>query len=324
VLAMPSERIVAASPAAGRLLSPSGESVIGHLFQSFASDRATPGPGRLAGCRVDGAETFRVLRRDQRPGVGIRMWVRHIQGHSTGRLVLVMMLPTPSDPMPVAAAPAPAVLGVAGPDLVIEGVGAAAGELFGLPVADIPGRRLVDFVAADDAAVCLAAWHEAADTATGVAVTVDFAPHTHAAPTADGTLSPYDLLIFPLEPTPMCTFMVMPSVAGRGQPRQVRRATELAPLLMQLARDAEHNHLAGSVFHDMSEIDLPGINQLTTREREVVSRLIDGDRVPAIAGDLHLSQSTIRNHLTAVFAKLEVESQQQLLDRFKAARTARL
>ncbi len=45
--------------------------------------------------------------------------------------------------------------------------------------------------------------------------------------------------------------------------------------------------------------------------------LLDGDRTPAIARKLFLSQSTVRNHLASVFAKLGVNSQQELVDVLK-------
>jgi DNA-binding NarL/FixJ family response regulator len=61
----------------------------------------------------------------------------------------------------------------------------------------------------------------------------------------------------------------------------------------------------------------PPLRGLTARECEIVTRLRDGDRVPAIAVKLFLSQSTVRNHLASVFAKLGVTSQQQLLDSFR-------
>ena len=54
--------------------------------------------------------------------------------------------------------------------------------------------------------------------------------------------------------------------------------------------------------------------RLTTRELEIVTRLMTGHRPPSIASELFLSQSTVRNHLGSVFAKLGVNSQQELLD----------
>ena len=51
-------------------------------------------------------------------------------------------------------------------------------------------------------------------------------------------------------------------------------------------------------------------------------RLAFGDRVRTIAEDLHLSQSTVRNHLTTVFRKFDVGSQSELLARLRPASAA--
>ncbi len=70
--------------------------------------------------------------------------------------------------------------------------------------------------------------------------------------------------------------------------------------------------------------ELAGLSRLTNRELDIVGRLLHGDRVPAIAETLFLSQSTVRNHLSSVFGKLRVSSQQQLLDLLRGQdRTAR-
>lgn len=60
-----------------------------------------------------------------------------------------------------------------------------------------------------------------------------------------------------------------------------------------------------------------GAARLSAREQEVVNHLLSGDRVPAIARVMYLSQSTVRNHLAAVYRKLGVSSQQELVDLFK-------
>lgn len=54
-----------------------------------------------------------------------------------------------------------------------------------------------------------------------------------------------------------------------------------------------------------------------------VTRLLDGDRAPAIAAELFLTQGTVRNHLASIFSKVGVSSQQQLLTLFRAARASR-
>jgi DNA-binding NarL/FixJ family response regulator len=45
---------------------------------------------------------------------------------------------------------------------------------------------------------------------------------------------------------------------------------------------------------------------------------LQGERVPRIAEELFLSQSTVRNHLADMFKKMGVHSQEELLDLFRA------
>ncbi|SOD71433.1 PAS domain S-box-containing protein [Jatrophihabitans sp. GAS493] len=55
------------------------------------------------------------------------------------------------------------------------------------------------------------------------------------------------------------------------------------------------------------------LTMISPRELEVVVRLVMGDRVPAIAERLFVSQSTVRNQLSSVFRKVGVKSQQDLI-----------
>lgn len=59
------------------------------------------------------------------------------------------------------------------------------------------------------------------------------------------------------------------------------------------------------------------IADLSKREREVLRLLMDSHRVPAIAEMLFISQHTVRNHLKAMFRKLGVSSQSELIDRVR-------
>jgi DNA-binding NarL/FixJ family response regulator len=63
---------------------------------------------------------------------------------------------------------------------------------------------------------------------------------------------------------------------------------------------------------------LPGLPHLTSREQEVLTRLLDGQRVASIAAELFVSQSTVRNHLSAIFRKVGVHSQAALLRRLRS------
>ena len=97
-------------------------------------------------------------------------------------------------------------------------------------------------------------------------------------------------------------------------------SADLTEILVRLSRGAEVAQLVRGATAGLTELDLPGLSNLTTRELEVLSRLLDGDRAPAIAAELFLSQGTVRNHLGSIFSKVGVTSQQQLLTLFRAAR----
>jgi DNA-binding NarL/FixJ family response regulator len=55
------------------------------------------------------------------------------------------------------------------------------------------------------------------------------------------------------------------------------------------------------------------MERLSQREREVFNLLIDGLRVSQVSKALFVSEHTVRNHLKAIFDKLEVHSQTELL-----------
>lgn len=59
--------------------------------------------------------------------------------------------------------------------------------------------------------------------------------------------------------------------------------------------------------------------ELTTRQRDIVERLVQGQRVSSIASALYISRSTVRNHLTQVYRLVGVHSQEELLDALQAS-----
>jgi DNA-binding CsgD family transcriptional regulator/PAS domain-containing protein len=69
----------------------------------------------------------------------------------------------------------------------------------------------------------------------------------------------------------------------------------------QLGRQADY-----AVVH-------PALRDVSVRQLEIMRRLVAGERVPTIAAALKLSSSTVRNHLAAIFRKVGVHSQAELL-----------
>ncbi len=89
---------------------------------------------------------------------------------------------------------------------------------------------------------------------------------------------------------------------------------------MSLQRIADELRAAGIVARLQTMPDLtrvPELATLTSREWEIVTRLLDGERVPAIASDMFVSQKTVRSHLSSVFSKLGIHSQAELIQKLR-------
>jgi two-component system, NarL family, response regulator DesR len=109
---------------------------------------------------------------------------------------------------------------------------------------------------------------------------------------------------------PSCKILI---VTTFGRPGYLRRAMEAGASgflvkddpVEDLAR-AIRRVLAGErvVDPELATAALSaGPNPLTGRERDVLAAAVDGSTIADIAGRLHLSESTVRNHLSAAIGK---------------------
>jgi len=62
----------------------------------------------------------------------------------------------------------------------------------------------------------------------------------------------------------------------------------------------------------------PDVALLSPREREILSELVAGLRVPAIASKLFISPHTVRNHLKSMYRKLDVPDQAALIEHIRS------
>ncbi|MDT8975230.1 response regulator transcription factor [Paenibacillus sp. chi10] len=65
-------------------------------------------------------------------------------------------------------------------------------------------------------------------------------------------------------------------------------------------------------FSVKGESKIPPSTPLTTREREILERVAKGESNRAIAGQLSLSEHTVKNHLKNIMQKLHLENRVQL------------
>jgi DNA-binding NarL/FixJ family response regulator len=98
-----------------------------------------------------------------------------------------------------------------------------------------------------------------------------------------------------------------------GGPTPGDRIAELESRLRRIAAELK----AAGVMDDFDTLpslaDHPHVAKLSNRQREILIRLLNAQRVSVIAAELYVSPSTVRNHLTTIFRKFGVHSQGELV-----------
>lgn len=92
---------------------------------------------------------------------------------------------------------------------------------------------------------------------------------------------------------------------------------DLRARLERIALEIQSIGLATSLHSAPVPFEHPKLAGLSVREKEVLGRLVSGDRVPDIAGALHISSNTVRNHLKSIFRKVGVSGQGELIHRVR-------
>jgi DNA-binding CsgD family transcriptional regulator len=183
------------------------------------------------------------------------------------------------------------VVGTTDSSFVIDRISIDVEEILGGPPDEFIGRSMLKLVHSEDVADLMMALAQATIESTGVGLPIRTAP-------AQGAPMLSQLLMVPLAPQPGFGFVL--------------RIGEETP---EPDATSERDRFA----------DGPGTGEgrnpeWSPRELEIVGRLLAGDRVPAIAATLFISQSTVRNHLSSVFRKLGVNSQQELISLLRVDR----
>lgn len=91
------------------------------------------------------------------------------------------------------------------------------------------------------------------------------------------------------------------------------RTAELEHHLVKIAAEVEASGVLHRFFALPDPERMPELQRLSVRQWEIMSRLLQGERVPAIARDLFVSPSTVRNQLSTIFRRFGVHSQAELL-----------
>jgi len=113
--------------------------------------------------------------------------------------------------------------------------------------------------------------------------------------------------------------------SGRDERRGGESTAQHARRLLELEQGIQQ--LAGAIKNYRKTEDTPRefhadspLNQLSSRERQVLHLLGQGYRPRSIAAELHVSPETVRNHLKAMFKKTGTHSQEELTALLRAVR----
>jgi DNA-binding CsgD family transcriptional regulator/PAS domain-containing protein len=195
--------------------------------------------------------------------------------------------------------PLPLTIGEIDRNWVVTTVSSSVERLLGVPAADVVGRVLLGAVERRDVSRVLRAAAKAdAEVSVGLSIRVRGRGGWRDVRVVLGSLSGLAGRFFVMAPE-----SAAPDLRATKLEQHLRRIAaevqasgilEVAPGVPALARLADHEGL-------------------TPRQWDVLTRLLRGERVRTIAKELFVSESTVRNHLSAIYARLGVGSQAELM-----------
>jgi DNA-binding CsgD family transcriptional regulator len=314
VMQVPSGLIVASTPTASRLLDPLSGDILGRRLEDFTANEPSGALALFAEGRINGYEVARTLARVDTKDLRVSLWHKQFDHHSTARFALVLITtarPREGERSTFPSAESALVIGAVSRSLRIEQISSGAVGLFGQAASQMLGLPIGALVDPGDAEKWRVATSEAA---TGNhAVTVVVRPQ-RIGDSAESVPLTCDVLLLPVRPGFTFAFSATDGATHPLDTGVVRS------MLMNLSRLAALAQSERERTSGLNEQDLPGLGALTTRERDMLTRLISGYRVSSIAEDLVLSPSTVRTHLGSIFAKLGVSNQSELLNAVRSSR----
>jgi DNA-binding NarL/FixJ family response regulator len=122
-----------------------------------------------------------------------------------------------------------------------------------------------------------------------------------------------EIVLAPLFPTgsPHLAFVITTPV-GTERAGVAGRVASLEARLRRIAAEVAAAGIDGRTSSPVLRHDV--VDVLSPRQAEIAERLAAGKRVPTIAREAGLSQSTVRNHLSQIFQKFGVASQAELIE----------
>ena len=242
----------------------------------------------------------------------VRVWIRVVE---MDRAVAAVALYVPMgelgrlgrDPSAPWRDLAPVAIGAADVDWRIDALSSDLRDIIGTEASDCIGSTLLDLVHPNDASYLL----DRRDTHHNVPRSHCHVRFRHR----DGWWTDVCVLVAPLtQDSPDRVAFALLGVPHLPAGATADRVAELELRLRHIGTEVRAAGVLDELEAMPATSDHPQLSELTSRQWEILSRLIRGERVPTIARELFISQSTVRNHLASIYARFDVHSQAELLE----------
>ncbi len=309
------ERILLVNAAASELFGDAASALIGSLASElWDRTSATGSTDAIAALNTGAIDSYRAHRQIPTADgpMEVSLWARNVDLEEGSVAVTVVL---PAADAGIAGSLIDAYLGPDASNLVVGTIDSEgrfremtpnSEQVIGLTREQVAGSELAGIVHPDDVDRLMGALRRAAATSEEAAVDVRL---RH--PDRGWT----DVRCITLSSPPDQPVRLALALA-EAAPRLPDPRPDLVDLERQVLRLAAELHAASlgpRLALSAEATRYPALDALPARQREIVDRLLQGERIPTIADALFLSRSTVRNHLSKVFKSFGVGSQAELL-----------
>ena len=93
-----------------------------------------------------------------------------------------------------------------------------------------------------------------------------------------------------------------------------KQTDQLKGVLLEIAASLQRVGVVDATHEKPQHDVIETLSNLSAREKDVLRKLFNGQRVSTIAKSLYISPNTVRNHLKSIFRKTGIHSQAELLE----------
>ncbi len=306
-------RIVAASRSAGVMVGLDPADLVGRVVTDFVVGEASGGLPLLATGRLEGFEAERRLRRADGALVDAYVWAHVLGSLRPARYGAAFLMDSESAQPPSTlwlASPASdhKVIGTVDEQWRIDRISHEVRALLGYSPRDVAGKQPLTSVNPHDLPQVLSGLAHVHATERNVVVRARIRQ-------ADSRWVWCRAHLSAMGGAPRFAFTLRAMTADE-EPHSARLSS-LESRLAKIADEVRTVAFSVPFAESASLTEIPELADLTSREWQTLSLLADGGRVAGIAEALGLSQSTVRNHLSAIYRKVDVGSQAELLARLR-------